>query len=78
MEKRVRVASVTRVARACDGMASAVGVGGAAIMYIFSELLAGSSSLDEIFFSAARTTPSVPRIPMAVPACEIASIAYST
>ena len=53
-------------------------MGCVAIMHIFSELLAGSSSLDEIFFSAARTTPSVPRIPMAVPACEIASIAYST
>ena len=30
------------------------------------------------FFSAARTMPSDARMPIAVPACEIASIAYST
>lgn len=47
-------------------------------MYIFSELLEGSRSLDANFFSAASTTPSELRIPTAVPACEIASIAYST
>ena len=48
------------------------------IMYIFSEDLVGSSSLEESFFSAASTMPSEARIPIAVPACEIASIAYST
>ena len=30
------------------------------------------------FLSAASTTPSDARIPIAVPACEMASIAYST
>lgn len=30
------------------------------------------------FFSAARTTPSFARTPRTVPACEIASMAYST
>ena len=30
------------------------------------------------FFSAASTMPSEARIPMAVPACEMASMAYST
>jgi hypothetical protein len=37
-----------------------------------------SSSLDVTSFSAASTTPSLARIPSAAPACEIASIAYST
>ena len=32
----------------------------------------------EVFFSAAMTMPSDARMPMAVPACEIASMAYST
>jgi hypothetical protein len=34
--------------------------------------------LDVILFSAAKTTPSVARIPTAAPALEIASMAYST
>lgn len=37
-----------------------------------------SSNLLVTFFSAASTTPSAARTPSAVPACEIASIAYST
>src|SRR6266850_3494336 len=37
-----------------------------------------SSSFPVTFFSAASTTPSVARTPRTVPACEIASIAYST
>jgi len=48
------------------------------IMYIFSDDLVGSRSLDVSFFSAARTMPSDAKMPIAVPACEMASIAYST
>ena len=84
--KSLPESSVAYHARRADlsswlGLGLGVGLGlglGSGIVYIFSELLAGSSSLDEIFFSAARTTPSEARIPMAVPACDIASIAYST
>ena len=47
-------------------------------MYIFSLLCVGSSSFEVIFFSAASTMPSLASTPSAVPACEMASIAYST
>jgi hypothetical protein len=47
-------------------------------MYSFSADVSCSSSLDVTFRSAARTMPSLARIPMAVPACEMASSAYST
>jgi len=40
--------------------------------------LVGSSSLDVSFFSAASTIPSDAKMPIAVPACELASMAYST
>ena len=38
----------------------------------------GVGSITVSFFSAASTMPSEARIPIAVPACEIASMAYST
>ena len=47
-------------------------------MYSFSALVSCSSSLLVTFRSAARTIPSVARMPSAVPACEMASSAYST
>lgn len=46
-------------------------------LYIFS-LEIFSSSFEVIFFSTARTMPSLASIPTQIPACEIASIAYST
>ena len=36
------------------------------------------TTLDVIFFSAARTTPSLAKMPTAAPALDMASIAYST
>ncbi len=48
------------------------------IMYIFSDFFCGSSNFDVIFFSHASTIPSDARMPSAVPAWEIASMAYST
>ena len=45
---------------------------------IFSLATDVSSSLLKIFFSAASTTPSSVRTPTAAPACEMASMAYST
>lgn len=47
-------------------------------MYSFSAEVSCSSSLDVTLRSAARTMPSLARMPMAVPACEMASSAYST
>ena len=41
-------------------------------------LEASSGTLERIFFSAARTTPELVRIPTAAPAWLIASMAYST
>lgn len=45
---------------------------------IFSDDADFSKSLEVTFFSAAMTTPSLARMPRAIPAWEIASIAYST
>lgn len=47
-------------------------------MYSFSAEVSCSSSLLVTLRSAARTIPSFARIPMAVPAMEMASRAYST
>lgn len=47
-------------------------------MYSFSADVSCSSSFDVTLRSAARTMPSLASIPMAVPAWEIASRAYST
>ena len=46
--------------------------------YSFSADVSCSNNLEVTFRSAARTMPSLARIPMAVPACEMASRAYST
>lgn len=47
-------------------------------MYSFSADVSCSSNLLVTFLSAAKTMPSLDRIPIAVPACDIASSAYST
>ena len=47
-------------------------------MYSFSADVSCSRSLDVTLRSAARTIPSCANIPRAVPACEMASRAYST
>ena len=47
-------------------------------MYSFSADVSCSSSLLVTFRSAASTMPSLARMPNAVPACEMASSAYST
>lgn len=47
-------------------------------MYSFSAEVSCSNSLLVTFLSAAKTIPSFARMPKAVPACEIASKAYST
>ncbi|KAI0553208.1 hypothetical protein F4679DRAFT_532333 [Xylaria curta] len=47
-------------------------------MYNFSADVSCSSNFDVTLRSAARTIPSFARIPMAVPAWEMASSAYST
>lgn len=47
-------------------------------MYSFSALVSCSNSLLVTLRSAARTMPSFANTPSAVPACEIASSAYST
>lgn len=47
-------------------------------MYSFSADVSCSRSLLVTFLSAARTIPSLDKIPIAVPACDIASNAYST
>ena len=47
-------------------------------VYSFSADVSCSSSLLVTFRSAASTIPSCARIPSAVPACDIASRAYST
>lgn len=47
-------------------------------MYSFSADVSCSSSLLVTLRSAARTMPSLARMPRAVPACEMASRAYST
>ena len=47
-------------------------------MYSFSAEVSCSSSFDVTFLSAASTIPSLASMPIAVPACEIASSAYST
>lgn len=47
-------------------------------MYSFSADVSCSNSLDVTLRSAAKTMPSLARIPMAVPAWEMASRAYST
>ncbi|KAH8636312.1 hypothetical protein IG631_08147 [Alternaria alternata] len=47
-------------------------------MYSFSADVSCSSNLLVTFLSAARTMPSCAKIPSAVPACEMASRAYST
>ena len=46
-------------------------------LYIFS-LEIFSRSFEVIFFSTASTIPSFASIPTQIPACEMASIAYST
>lgn len=46
--------------------------------YSFSEEVVVSRSFPVVFFSAARTMPSVERMPRDVPAWEMASMAYST
>jgi len=53
------------------------GLGKSSTLYIFS-LEMFSKSLEVIFFSTASTIPSLARIPTQMPACEIASMAYST
>ena len=47
-------------------------------MYNFSAEVSCSSSFDVTFLSAASTIPSLASMPMAVPAWEMASSAYST
>lgn len=47
-------------------------------IYNFSAEVSCSSSLDVTRRSAARTMPSLAKMPMAVPAWEMASRAYST
>ena len=47
-------------------------------MYSFSALVSCSKSLLVTLRSAARTMPSFAKMPSAVPACEMASRAYST
>jgi hypothetical protein len=47
-------------------------------MYSFSADVSCSNSLLVTFLSAARTMPSCANMPNAVPACEMASRAYST
>lgn len=47
-------------------------------MYNFSAEVSCSNSLLVTFLSAAKTIPSLDKMPIAVPACDIASSAYST
>jgi hypothetical protein len=60
-----------------EGLRQKNSAAGHRTLYIFS-LEMFSKSLDVIFFSTASTIPSFARMPTQIPACEIASIAYST
>ncbi len=46
--------------------------------YAFSLVFEGARSFETVFFSAAKTIPSVDRSPTLVPALFMASMAYST
>lgn len=47
-------------------------------VYSFSAEVSCSNSLLVTFLSAAKTIPSLDKMPIAVPACDMASSAYST